>query len=145
MFVAYSCGRPSYILIRSSVRAAHFAGNSPRAASLRKISSMSRRNFGSAISCCTIIHAASVACRSEEHTSELQSQSNLVCRLLLEKKNTAAPSSRNIAARPPPPTVASTTLQPPVAHPPTASAKPHRERPPPNVSHSQITYTLFRL
>src|SRR2546427_8443829 len=29
-------------------------------------------------------HAA--ADRSEEHTSELQSQSNLVCRLLLEKK-----------------------------------------------------------
>src|SRR2546430_10449675 len=28
-------------------------------------------------------------CRSEEHTSELQSQSNLVCRLLLEKKNNA--------------------------------------------------------
>src|SRR5688572_25181752 len=27
-----------------------------------------------------------VAHRSEEHTSELQSQSNLVCRLLLEKK-----------------------------------------------------------
>src|SRR5688572_33007678 len=30
-------------------------------------------------------HGANV--RSEEHTSELQSQSNLVCRLLLEKKN----------------------------------------------------------
>src|SRR2546430_4601834 len=29
--------------------------------------------------------------RSEEHTSELQSQSNLVCRLLLEKKKTASP------------------------------------------------------
>src|SRR5205085_4868389 len=28
--------------------------------------------------------------RSEEHTSELQSQSNLVCRLLLEKKNSIA-------------------------------------------------------
>src|SRR5688572_32003338 len=28
--------------------------------------------------------------RSEEHTSELQSQSNLVCRLLLEKKKTNA-------------------------------------------------------
>src|SRR5256886_12612162 len=28
--------------------------------------------------------------RSEEHTSELQSQSNLVCRLLLEKENTCA-------------------------------------------------------
>src|SRR5688572_31636772 len=31
------------------------------------------------------------AARSEEHTSELQSQSNLVCRLLLEKKNTTRP------------------------------------------------------
>src|SRR5205085_9714320 len=29
---------------------------------------------------------APVEARSEEHTSELQSQSNLVCRLLLEKK-----------------------------------------------------------
>src|SRR2546430_13658796 len=29
---------------------------------------------------------ARAALRSEEHTSELQSQSNLVCRLLLEKK-----------------------------------------------------------
>src|SRR2546427_8996657 len=29
---------------------------------------------------------AVLAARSEEHTSELQSQSNLVCRLLLEKK-----------------------------------------------------------
>src|SRR5438046_4910682 len=28
------------------------------------------------------------AARSEEHTSELQSLTNLVCRLLLEKKNT---------------------------------------------------------
>src|SRR2546426_12784656 len=27
-----------------------------------------------------------LACRSEEHTSELQSPCNLVCRLLLEKK-----------------------------------------------------------
>src|SRR2546430_4201985 len=30
--------------------------------------------------------------RSEEHTSELQSQSNLVCRLLLEKKNNISSS-----------------------------------------------------
>src|SRR2546430_8483982 len=30
--------------------------------------------------------------RSEEHTSELQSQSNLVCRLLLEKKKKRKPS-----------------------------------------------------
>src|SRR5260370_14516175 len=31
--------------------------------------------------------------RSEEHTSELQSHLNLVCRLLLEKKNRKLPSS----------------------------------------------------
>src|SRR2546430_12292706 len=30
--------------------------------------------------------------RSEEHTSEVQSQSNLVCRLLLEKKKNVVPS-----------------------------------------------------
>src|SRR6266481_10083020 len=33
---------------------------------------------------CVITHGP--ACRSEEHTSELQSQFHLVCRLLLEKK-----------------------------------------------------------
>src|SRR2546430_15229242 len=31
-------------------------------------------------------HRTELCARSEEHTSELQSQSNLVCRLLLEKK-----------------------------------------------------------
>src|SRR5690606_41876757 len=31
--------------------------------------------------------------RSEEHTSELQSRENLVCRLLLEKKTTPGPPS----------------------------------------------------
>src|SRR2546430_10211550 len=34
----------------------------------------------------TMTPRSSIARRSEEHTSELQSQSNLVCRLLLEKK-----------------------------------------------------------
>src|SRR2546427_2089441 len=33
--------------------------------------------------------------RSEEHTSELQSQSNLVCRLLLEKKKKQNKADRN--------------------------------------------------
>src|SRR2546427_9471062 len=48
------------------------------------------------------IHPCSCPCpyslpglkRSEEHTSELQSQSNLVCRLLLEKKNQDLPDER---------------------------------------------------
>src|SRR2546430_11707348 len=34
--------------------------------------------------------------RSEEHTSELQSQSNLVCRLLLEKKKTNLTTTLNL-------------------------------------------------
>ena len=33
-----------------------------------------------------VIDMSSIAPRSEEHTSELQSRTNLVCRLLLEKK-----------------------------------------------------------
>src|SRR2546430_5438513 len=35
------------------------------------------------------------ALRSEEHTSELQSQSNLVCRLLLEKKKKKLPHANS--------------------------------------------------
>src|SRR2546430_12164037 len=37
--------------------------------------------------------------RSEEHTSELQSQSNLVCRLLLEKKKTRSKACRHPEAQ----------------------------------------------
>src|SRR2546430_11013667 len=44
------------------------------------------------------VSGVTMAGRSEEHTSELQSQSNLVCRLLLEKKNKEA-----TAAKPAPP------------------------------------------
>src|SRR2546430_13623969 len=36
-----------------------------------------------------VLERSVIELRSEEHTSELQSQSNLVCRLLLEKKKTA--------------------------------------------------------
>src|SRR5437867_5478425 len=45
-------------------------------------------------------HARLTARRSEEHTSELQSPYDLVCRLLLEKKNINRHS--NPRARPPP-------------------------------------------
>src|SRR3989339_638314 len=42
--------------------------------------------------------------RSEEHTSELQSLTNLVCRLLLEKKNNSLPrGSRNARSHAIPP------------------------------------------
>src|SRR5256886_1527275 len=39
--------------------------------------------------------AAALTWRSEEHTSELQSQSNLVCRLLLAKKKVSVPDQTN--------------------------------------------------
>src|SRR2546430_12061006 len=42
--------------------------------------------FGKAGDNGLVVGVPAVAMRSEEHTSELQSQSNLVCRLLLEKK-----------------------------------------------------------
>src|SRR2546430_11106574 len=41
-----------------------------------------------------LVVGLAIEVRSEEHTSELQSQSNLVCRLLLEKKtNTSLKSA----------------------------------------------------
>src|SRR2546430_5839762 len=54
---------------------------------------MTYRSMGCALGVLVfwLLQAGSIAysapLRSEEHTSELQSQSNLVCRLLLEKKN----------------------------------------------------------
>src|SRR5258708_11090043 len=50
-------------------------------------------------------------CRSEEHTSELQSPDHLVCRLLLEKKN-------NPPQLPSPPHLPSPPLPAPPPHPP---------------------------
>src|SRR2546427_9600683 len=44
-----------------------------------------------------------IAARSEEHTSELQSQSNLVCRLLLEKKKTTATPAVSLLTHTPSP------------------------------------------
>src|SRR2546430_8151811 len=45
--------------------------------------------------CSRLPFCSTITCtesRSEEHTSELQSQSNLVCRLLLEKKKKKKPT-----------------------------------------------------
>src|SRR5256885_12793910 len=43
-------------------------------------------------------HLAQFVGRSEEHTSELQSPCNLVCRLLLEKKKNRCSTRRDISA-----------------------------------------------
>src|SRR5256885_10884651 len=56
----------------------------------KKIPRLERNTPGSGCSACGGGGSVSVirAYRSEEHTSELQSPCNLVCRLLLEKKKT---------------------------------------------------------
>src|SRR5260370_10125607 len=46
----------------------------------------SSRHWACSSGCCRSAAAVSFTIRSEEHTSELQSHLNLVCRLLLEKK-----------------------------------------------------------
>src|SRR3989475_4295400 len=51
----------------------------------------------------TLLAALTACGRSEEHTSELQSQSNLVCRLLLEKKKTTRDCEDGEPSRPPQP------------------------------------------
>src|SRR5438093_10195036 len=56
--------------------------------------------------------------RSEEHTSELQSLTNLVCRLLLEKKNRHAQDQDGLG-----PTAAATTDQATDAHGPQYGVK----------------------
>src|SRR5690242_21509539 len=50
--------------------------------------SVGRIIFNDAVSAALRTAGAEPIPRSEEHTSELQSHVNLVCRLLLEKKNT---------------------------------------------------------
>src|SRR5256885_5803963 len=44
------------------------------------------RRWGGTVKTAPVVHETAVHKRSEEHTSELQSPCNLVCRLLLEKK-----------------------------------------------------------
>src|SRR2546430_4608007 len=54
---------------------------------LRELKNWAETYFGETVD-------RAVEIRSEEHTSELQSQSNLVCRLLLEKKKRYKPIAR---------------------------------------------------
>src|SRR5205085_10452798 len=63
----------------------------PRGGNRRRCEASVRRHGGGVLT-----PVSRHAPRSEEHTSELQSQSNLVCRLLLEKKKWSA-SAQNAA------------------------------------------------
>src|SRR5688572_32508130 len=75
-------------------------GNALRGGEQRLVQEPNRRRLGHATALGpsnTVLprtgSRTSAPTRSEEHTSELQSQSNLVCRLLLEKKKTSHLSS----------------------------------------------------
>src|SRR5207249_11043229 len=75
----------------SAVTLAPFTTGFPACTCLPSLASSTRSNVtllpGSASSCGTLMVTPGSARRSEEHTSELQSRFDLVCRLLLEKKN----------------------------------------------------------
>src|SRR5260370_12596754 len=70
---------------RSSIRSGEFSSRNEcvTCCLLRRCFRSRVARFG------TTISARCIARRSEEHTSELQSHLNLVCRLLLEKKKKA--------------------------------------------------------
>src|SRR2546430_4176815 len=65
---------------------------------LRQMIGDERRDVGLVVHDENAVRWCGVVRRSEEHTSELQSQSNLVCRLLLEKIKRAASSDSARAA-----------------------------------------------
>src|SRR2546430_13733630 len=72
-----------FLMIRRPPRSTLFPYTTLFRSSAAENSAPSR--YGPFASRCASVRAQTL--RSEEHTSELQSQSNLVCRLLLEKKN----------------------------------------------------------
>src|SRR5256886_6421212 len=76
--------------------------------------------------------------RSEEHTSELQSQSNLVCRLLLEKKKKQHITVFSPNPRTPhvPPHMPTTPCPAPVAPLLTTTPQLPAARDPPHLSHT---------
>src|SRR5256885_7383161 len=68
---------------------------SSRAAALRRFCAFTRVSGARCSSCRSA--SGPMALRSEEHTSELQSPCNLVCRLLLEKKKDLYTSRKKLA------------------------------------------------
>src|SRR5438874_1774213 len=70
------------ILVRSLASPAYFAGSLSLSAFLSSLTIWCAASFASTLS----FHRGEARTRSEEHTSELQSRRDLVCRLLLEKK-----------------------------------------------------------
>src|SRR6267378_2787658 len=79
--------------------------------------------------------------RSEEHTSELQSRRDLVCRLLLEKKNTKAAAGPGVATSS---SIPPTTPTSPTYAPATPSSSPTTPRSPRPRSRSSFFFLMIR-
>src|SRR5206468_12932236 len=71
-----------FLMIRRPPRSTLF----PYTTLFRSEALIRQRGFRPAAAAAGLLVIATAAARSEEHTSELQSRSDLVCRLLLEKK-----------------------------------------------------------
>src|SRR2546430_12504485 len=76
------------IVDAASLVANHFGGGEQRTpfAERSRLVDLTRPSLLTQLDSARLAGSVKLALRSEEHTSELQSQSNLVCRLLLEKK-----------------------------------------------------------
>src|SRR5256885_11363312 len=72
---------PYTTLFRSVKRSMHSSQRHRTLRGLRRAAHLLRSSV-----CSPKVHPHNIEIRSEEHTSELQSPCNLVCRLLLEKK-----------------------------------------------------------
>src|SRR2546430_17519688 len=72
---------------QASFHACRSSSSSPLSRSLRGLGRSCQLDGGVPLQRPGGAGASFSSLRSEEHTSELQSQSNLVCRLLLDKKN----------------------------------------------------------
>src|SRR2546430_10625023 len=77
-----------YVLIRQGGTISRFATSEQLATALEIPYTVTLRPSSTSGGRYYFVARLEATTRSEEHTSELQSQSNLVCRLLLEKKNT---------------------------------------------------------
>src|SRR5438132_8672050 len=100
---AYVTASSLAVRMRSRVQSSAYCriGEEPMkvAASIGIPTSSATRTIGST-SAITVRAAQLGKMRSEEHTSELQSHSDLVCRLLLEKKKKTAKQTRRLVLQP---------------------------------------------
>src|SRR5260370_1742348 len=82
-------GRASEMLVRSMKAMVYMTRATGMMRAQRDGAAIAVRAAGARFGLATVWEVGSIipVARSEEHTSELQSHLNLVCRLLLEKKN----------------------------------------------------------